>query len=344
MRFDMPAWQSRRSWRASGQPERQVGHVAAFGLWLLAWLGPLVATLLLASLLIYALTVLAPGDPALALFRARYGEQAQPISEQIGEIRREAGFDRPLWEQYGTWLGRALQGDLGQSFTSRRPVAPLVAERLPTTLMLAFGALGLAIALSIPAGVLAARHRGATSLTLGATQLGISVPDYFVALALVLLFAVKLGMLPVAGWGSPAAFVLPALTLALGPWASFTRLLLAGVDEAMRSDWARTGRAKGLTEQTLLFRHALPLAYLPVVSRIGVNASEALATGLVVEVIFAIPGIGRLLYDAVGERDIPTVQACLLIQVSLAVLASSVADAALRWLNPTLRRGSGVAG
>ena len=316
---------------------------AAPVVWLAAWLGPLVATLLVASFLIYALTVLAPGDPALALFRARYGEQAPPIAEQIEEIRREAGFDRPLVEQYATWLGRAVRGDLGVSFTSRRPVAPAVAERLPTTLILAFGTLALAAALCVPAGVFAARRRWTTTLMLAVTQLGISLPDYFVALMLVLVFAVGLGALPAAGWGTPAAFVLPALVLGLGPWASFTRLMLAGIDEAMRSDWVRTGTAKGLSERVLLLRHALPHASLPIVNRFGVNASEALATGLVVEVIFAIPGLGRLLYDAVTERDIPTVQACLLIQVTLAVLATSTADAALRWLNPLTRR-SGVGG
>jgi peptide/nickel transport system permease protein len=131
--------------------------------------------------------------------------------------------------------------------------------------------------------------------------------------------------------------VLPIATLMLRPWATFTRLVLAGVDEAMSADWVRTARAKGLGEAYLLYRHVLPHALLPVISLVGIAASGALATGLVAEVIFAIPGVGRLLYDGVLERDIPLVQACLLVQVSLAVSANLAGNAAMRWANPALR-------
>ena len=306
-----------------------------------AWLG---VTLLLASFLVYALTVVVPGDPALAVFRARFGDAAPPLAEQIEAIRREARFDRPLVEQYAVWLAGAVTGDLGQSFTRKRPVWSLVAERLPVTLTLTLGALLLALVLAIPAGIVFARQGWWTRAGLGATQLGISTPDYFLALVLMLVLAVHLRLFPVAGWGTPAAFVLPAATLAFRPWSTFTRLIMAGLDQAMRSDWARTGRAKGLDERTLLLRHALPHTLLPVVALVGVAASGALGAGLVAEVIFAIPGLGRLLYEAIGERDIPLIQGCLLVQVSLAVTANAAADAAMRWLNPTLRRNRGAVG
>lgn len=297
----------------------------------------LLFTLLVSSFLVYALTVLVPGDPALALFRARFGEGAPAERLQVEAIRREAGFDRSIPEQYAAWLGRAVQGDLGQSFTKRRPVMPQIVSRLPVTLALTLGALALALLLAIPVAALAARSGAWTRLVLGLTQLGLSIPDYVLALVLMLTFAVKLAVLPVSGWQTPAAFVLPILTLTFRPWATFTRLVMAGLDETLRSDWIRTARAKGLPERTILTRHALPHTLLPVVSLLGASASGALAGGLVAEVIFAIPGVGRLLYEAIGERDIPTVQACLLIQVSLAILANWAADVTNRQLNPLLR-------
>lgn len=294
-------------------------------------------TLLVSSFLVYALTVLAPGDPALALFRARFGDAAPAERGQLEAIRAEAGFDRSIPEQYASWLGRALQGDLGQSFTKKRPVMPLILDRLPVTLLLTVGALFLAMALAVPAGVAASRSLRRTRLMLGVTQVGLSIPDYVLAIVLMLTFAVKLSLLPASGWGTPAAFVLPIATLAFRPWATFTRLTMAGLEEAVRADWTRTARAKGLPERIVLYRHALPHALLPVISVCGATASAALAGGLVAEVIFAIPGVGRLLYEAIGERDIPTVQACLLIQVSLAIFANWLADLASRQVNPLLR-------
>lgn len=279
-----------------------------------------------------------PGDPALALFRARYGEQAVPVRAQVEAVRREAGFDRPLAEQYVGWLTRAAGGDLGRSFTRRRPVLPLVLQRLPVSLGLALGALALAVALAIPTAVLSARRPRLMPLLLTLTQAILAAAEYVVALLLMLVFAVKLHLLPVSGWATPAAYVLPATTLALRPWATYTRLIAAGLNDARHADWMRTGRAKGLSEQRLLYRHALPHAMYPVVSVLGAAASGVLGAALVAEVIFAIPGTGRLLYEAIGDRDIPLIQACLMIQVALAVLANATADAGMRWLHPALRR------
>ena len=307
------------------------------GSWLLGRLPAFVLTLLLASFLVYVVTVRLPGDPALALFRARYGDAVTPVPEQVEAIRREAGFDRPLPLQYGRWLGAALRGDFGRSYTLKRQVMPMLLERLPVTLVLSAGSVALALLLSIPLAVVAGRWRVPRRIVFTLTQGGISVPEYFLALVLVLVFAVRLRVFPVAGWGSVPAAVLPLATLAAYPCAVFTRLILTGVDENLRTDWARTARAKGLSENVLRFRHILPHALLPVVSLVGVAMSGALSSALVAEVIFAIPGVSRLLFDAIQHRDIPVVQACLVVQVSLAVLANTLADLSLRQLNPMLK-------
>lgn len=285
----------------------------------------------------YALTVLAPGDPALAAFRGRYGDQASPDPESLAAIRRQLDLDLPLYAQYGRWLLGIMQGDFGTSITRRTPVLPLLVDRLPPTLAITFGALAVAFVLAIVVGVLASLRRGIANLMLGITQLGISIPDYFVALVLMLVFAVQLQILPVSGWGQASGLVLPIVTLMLRPWATLTRLVMTGVEEAIHSDWVRTGRAKGLRDNYLLYRHVLPHALLPVISVLGIAASGALATALVVEVVFAIPGAGRLLYEAVLQRDIPLVQAALLVQVALAITANAAANAAMRLVNPTLR-------
>lgn len=311
---------------------------------LVAFLPGFLGTLLIASFLVYVLTVRLPGDPALALFRARFGENAPAGSEQLEAIRREAGFDQPLPVQYGRWLLDILRGDFGTSYTLRRPVLPMLAERLHTTLALSIGAIVVAVALSVPLAVVAGRWPPLRQLAFALTQGGVSLPDYFLALVLMLVFAVRLRVLPVAGWESPAAVVLPVATLAAYPCALFTRLIMTGVDEHLRADWARTARAKGLSEARLRFRHVLPHALFPVVSLIGVAMSGALSSALIAEVVFAIPGVSRMLYEGIQHRDIPVVQACLLVQVSLAVAANALADVSLRYLNPTLRAADRVGG
>jgi peptide/nickel transport system permease protein len=307
-----------------------VRAVAAFG--------SLAGTLLVATFLVYVVTLTVPGDPAIVLFHARYGDQAAPRPDLVDAIRHEAGFDQPLVVQYANWLGHVLRGDLGVSLTHRTPILPALLNGLPITLGLVFGALLLALLLSLGVGVLASQRQWLCSATLAFTQLGLSLPEYFFALVLMLFLAVQVRLLPVSGWGTPAGLVLPVATLMLRPWATFTRLVVTGVDEARGADFVRTGRAKGLGDRYLLYRHVLPHALLPVINLVGISASGALATALIVEVIFAIPGVGRLLYQGVLDRDIPLVQACLLVQVSLAVTANMASNVAMRWVNPAMRR------
>ena len=297
----------------------------------------IVLTTLAATFVAYALTLRMPGDPALALWRAQHGEApADPV--KLEEIRAAAGFDDPLVVQYGRWLRDAVRGDMGESYVTGRPVFPQLMERLPTTLTLAFGSLALGLVAAVPVGILAVRSQWLNRAMLVLTQLGLSIPDYFLALLLVILLGLWLHLVPVAGWDSPRAAIVPVLTLAAYPWALFARLVGHGIAEHGASDWARTARAKGLRERTILLRHLLPHSLPPVFGLLGILAGSALSASLVVEVIFAIPGAGRLLFDAVAQRDVPMVQAGLLVQVAIAVTCGRLADLATWAVNPALRR------
>lgn len=297
----------------------------------------LLAALILASALVYVLTVSLPGDPARAVFRAQYGPDANPDPAVLQAIREEAGFDQPLPLQYLHWLTDAVRGDFGRSYTTQQPAGALVLDRLGVTLVLSFGGLGIALALSLPAAAAAVRWRRAHGATVALTQSLYTVPDYLLAVLGVLVFAVVLGWLPVAGWGEPQAAVIPLLVVAVGPWALFTRLTITGLEEGLRSDWAQTARAKGLSDAAVIRRHAMPHAVIPVVNILGLSLGSALSSTLIVEVIFAIPGAGRLLFDGIAARDLPVVQAGLMVQVTLAVVANRVADIAVLWLDPVLR-------
>lgn len=297
----------------------------------------LVAALLVASALVYVLTVSLPGDPTLALFRAQYGMEATPDPAILAQIRQDAGFDRPLPVQYVEWLNRVVQGDFGRSHVTQQPAWSLVMDRIGVTLLLSFGGVALALAAGLGAAFLAVRSRPLYEPTSALAQTFYTIPDYLLAVLGMLVFAVVLGWLPVAGWGSVRAAVLPLLVVASGPWAVFTRLTITGLQEGLRSDWAWTARAKGLSEAVIVRRHAMPSALTPVVNIAGLTLGAALSSTLIVEVIFAIPGAGRLLFDAIAARDIPVVQAALMVQVTIAVVANRLADLLVIQLDPVLR-------
>jgi peptide/nickel transport system permease protein len=306
---------------------------------LLVEAGLLAGTLLVATFLAFVLTVKLPGDPAVALFRARFGEGVPATPERLHELRRETGFDEPIVVQYAEWLGGAVRGDMGHSFVTRQPVFATLIDRLPATLLLAFGSLIVGLAAALVTALVAARSRIVRYFVAAVTQLGISLPDYFLALLLVLVFAVRLQVLPVAGWGSAATVVLPMAMLALYPWALLTRVILAGIRENQSADWVRTARAHGLRERVVLTRHILPHTMVPVVSLLGVLGGSALSSTLIAEVVFAIPGAGRLLFEAIAQRDIPVIQAALLTQVGLAIAVNKLAALSLPLFDPTLRNG-----
>jgi peptide/nickel transport system permease protein len=305
---------------------------------LLRRLLPLPAVVLGAAVLIFLLPRLAGVDTVRAVLRSRVAE-AEPDPVVAARVAVELGLDRPLPEQFLRWLGHVLTGDLGLSFASRTPVAPQLASALGVSAVLTALALALAAAIGIPAGVHAARRPGGLvdRVVTGASVLGVAVPDFILAPVLVLLFAVAVPLLPALGWSSPAHVVLPALTLAAFPAALAAQLTRAETADVLTRQHIVLARAKGLTDGVVLWRHGARLALTAVTSLSGMFFAGLLSGAVVVEVVFAVPGLGRLLYDSVIGQDLPMLQAGLLAVVVVAVLASVVAEALQLALDPVAR-------
>lgn len=289
---------------------------------------PLPVVVVLGSVLVFLLPRLAGIDVTRAVLRARTAEAA-PDPAVTERIVRELGLDTSLPEQYLSWVGHMLRGDLGLSFATRTPVAPQLLAALGVSALLAAIALVLAAAVGIPAGVHAAGRPGGRldRAVTGFSVLGVAVPEFILAPLLVLAFAVALPLLPATGWGTPAALVLPAVTLALFPTALAAQLTRAEMLDVLTRPHVAVARAKGLSEQRILWRHCARLALTSVTSLSGIFFAGTLSGAVVVEVVFAVPGIGRLLYDAVIGQDLPMIQAGLLLVIVIAVLAGVVTDA-----------------
>lgn len=279
------------------------------------------------------------------IFWAIYGEDFTPTDELLDEIRAEVGLDKPLPIQYLSWLGRLLRGDLGVSFVDKRPIIKTLARRFPVTLQIGVGSLVLALLIAIPLGTWAATHPYSwiDTFSTALSNTGVAVPQYWIGPILILVFSVKLRVLPTAGWGTPKHLVMPVLTLSLLPLAFFTRMVRAGLLEVLGQDYIRTARAKGLPPRTVLFRHAFKNAFIPLISVLGLRVIGALAGSVIVETIFAIPGMGNAMYMAVLYRDVPMIQACTLIFVGASVMASTLADVTYVLLNPAISYERGVA-
>jgi peptide/nickel transport system permease protein len=286
--------------------------------------------------LVFLLIHLVPGDPVEAML----GESARPADRQA--LRASLGLDKPLAEQYSGYLGRLVRLDLGESFQERRPVREILAERLPATLELAVAALVLALVLALPLGVVAARNRGGPldSGAMGLSLLGISIPNFWLGPLLILVFSLWLGWTPVSGRDAPASLVLPAATLGTGLAAVLARMVRSSVLEVLGEDYVRTARAKGLSEGAVLWRHALRNAWLPVLTLIGLQLGGLLGGAVITETVFAWPGVGSLLVEAIQGRDYPVVQACVLL-ISLAyVLVNTLTDLVYAWVDPRIEVGS----
>jgi peptide/nickel transport system permease protein len=285
--------------------------------------------------LVFFLSAVVPGDPVDVML----GEHAASADREA--LRAALGLDRPLltrWADYVIGLG---EGDLGQSLVHARPVAGLIAERLPATLSMAAAAFGVVLLIAFPLGTLAAQYRGgavdrAASLF---ALLGQSIPNFWLGPMLVLLFSVSLGWLPVSGNESPASLILPALTLGTSLAAISMRMLRASLLEVAGQDYLRTARAKGLGRLQALYRHALPNALLPVVTLLGLQLGALLSGAVITEVVFAWPGIGSLLIDAIRQRDYPVIQGVVLVIAVTYVLINLATDLLLQWLDPRIRSG-----
>lgn len=316
----------------------------------------LALTLLGVSILVFLLVHLTPGDPV----RIMLGEQARPAD--VERLNALYGFDQPLPVQYFKWLGNALSGNLGQSIRSQVPVTELLAERLPATIELAIASLVLALVIGIPLGVLAAVKRNTifdiTSMLI--SLFGVAAPNFWLGLLLLTTIAINVNWIPIFGRGpsviegfstlfSTGSFtglfdalrylLLPSLALGASIMALITRLTRSSLLEVIRLDYVRTATAKGLHPARVIFRHALRNALMPVVTVVGVQFGSLLGGAIVTEVVFAWPGLGRLIVDSISQRDFPVVQGSILMLATIFVFANLLVDLSYSLLNPRIRHG-----
>ncbi|ARP95853.1 ABC transporter permease [Bordetella genomosp. 13] len=273
------------------------------------------------------------GDPALALA----GEGARQAD--IDAVRKAYGLDRPLAVQYADWLWHVVRGDFGMSVYFKTPAGPLIWGKLQTTLLLGLGALAVALLISIPLGVLAAIYKGSLidRACLAIAVLGQALPNFFFALILIMLFSLTLRMLPVSGSGTWQHFVMPSIALGYYVAPAFMRLIRAGMVEVLGADYIRTARAKGLPTRTVIFKHALRNAIVPVVALAAVQLGYLLGGSVVIETIFALDGLGYLAYQSITYKDFPVMQLIVLLLSVLYVLLTLAADVANAWLDPRIR-------
>jgi peptide/nickel transport system permease protein len=288
-----------------------------------------------ASVVIFIISRLS-GDPILILL-----PNDAPAS-LIEQTRRELGLNLPLWRQYLIFASNALTGDFGNSYRWQMPALTLVLQRLPATIELALAALTFSIALAIPFGVLSAVYRGSWFDTFGKgfAMLGQAMPGFWVGLLLILVFAIHLGWLPAYGHGTPAHLIMPAIALGWYPVAAQTRVIRSAMLDVLDSDYIRVARALGAPERVLIWKYALRNAAIPLVTVLGVYFASMLGGAFVVEVIFAWPGVGRTVVEAVFARDFPVVQAGVLFTSILFVTSNLLVDLSYGLIDPRIRRGN----
>lgn len=304
-------------------------------------LGSLCLSLIVASLVIFACIEIVPGDPASFML----GINAQP--DTIQALRVELGLDQSLLQRYLGWVGGLLGGDMGTSYTYRTPVSDIVKDRLQVSLPLALYALTLTVVVAFPVGILAAARRGSvTDITvMGATQLGVAIPNFWFAILMVILFAINLRWFSAGGfpgWDAgifPAmkALTLPAIALALPQASILARVMRSSLLDTLSEDYMRTARAKGLTRRQVLWRHALRNAMIPVLTIIGLQFSFLLAGAIIIENVFFLPGLGRLVFQAITQRDLIVVESVVMLLVFAVILLNFFVDIAYAWVDPRLR-------
>ena len=294
------------------------------------------AVAILVALTVLTLTFLLTrisGDLAISI--------AGPDASQadIEKIRRVYGLDRPVWVQYFDWLFHALQGDLGESFFFRDRVSNLIAHRMPITITLGLVGLALALVVSLPLGIIAAVREGswADRLVGVVALIGQAMPSFWLGLVLMIVFGLQLGWLPISGTGSWEHFVMPGVVLAFSAIPSLTRLTRSGMIEALASDYIRTARAKGLTRFSVLVKHGLRNAAIPVVSIAAVQLGFMLGGSVVIETVFALHGVGFLAWESISKNDFPVVQAVVLVLALLYIGLTLLADLLNAVLDPRLR-------
>ncbi|ADD28206.1 ABC transporter permease [Meiothermus ruber] len=298
-------------------------------------------TLLLVTVLVFTLTRVLPGDPARLLL----GEEATP--ELVAQIREELGLNRPILVQYADWLWGLVRGDLGRSIRGNEPVAPIIWQKLPTTLELSLFSLLVAVAIGIPAGVLAALRRN-SAIDAGVTVMalsGVSIPNFFLGILLIYVFSIRLAWIPPSGYVEPwvdlqknlLLMLMPAITLGTALAGAIARFTRNSMLEVLSQDYVRTARAKGLEGRVVVYKHALRNAAIPVVTVIGLQLGGLLGGAVVTEQVFSIPGFGRLLVDSVFNRDFPVLQAVVLISALAVFLINVLTDLLYAAIDPRIR-------
>ena len=311
------------------------------GLLLLCRLVATVPVLLLVTLGVFALIHLTPGDPIDAMM-------AESVDATVrANLRRELGLDQPIYVQYVAWMGRLLHGDLGRSIRNREPVIENVSRRIRPSLQLALFAMVISLLVAVPVGILSAAYRNTPIDGFGTTfaLFGICMPNFLIALLLIFCFGVMLHWLPVSGYSDPLeeplnglrSLTLPAITLGLGLAGVITRQLRSSLLEVLSEDYVRTARAKGLSEPMVIRRHALKNSLIPVVTLLGLQLGTLIGGAVITEYVFALPGVGRLVVDAVFARDYPLVQGVVLLIAIAFILSNLVVDLVYRWLDPRIR-------
>ncbi len=301
--------------------------------------------LFLVTIIVFLMVRLLPGDPILMYLSRQDVEEI--TQEQVEQIRRELGLDRPIIVQYFDWLGGVTTGDFGKSIIHRGEVMDDVVRRLPITLHIGGLAFILSIIIGIPIGVIAAVKRGTwiDNVLTSLGNLGITIPSFWLGILLIYLFGLKLDLLPIYGYTSPfkdfwlntREIILPVLVLAASPTATSVRLTRSSMLEVMRQDYIRTAWSKGLKERTIIISHALKNGLLPVVTLKGMSLAAIVGGSVLIETVFSIPGMGRLAVEALFSQDYPVVQATLLVGGIVTLVANLVVDLSYGWLDPRVR-------
>lgn len=311
-------------------------------LFLIRRLAALIVTLLATAAVAFFILEVIPGDPALDMLGTEVRE------DTLAALRKQLGLDKPLWLRFFEWIGGFLTGDLGMSYRYRVPVADLIADPLLITLPLGLFAIVITIAIALPLGALAARYRGKpldVVVTLF-SQIGLAVPNFWFAVLLILVFSVTLGWFSSGGFpGWSAGFfvalkalLLPALALALPQAAIIARVTRSAVLEVLDADFARTARAKGLTRNAILWKHVLRNAMIPVVTVMGTQFTFLLAGSIIVENVFYLPGLGRLIFQAITQRDLIVIKNVVVLLAGLIIVMNFLVDLSYAALNPRLRQ------
>ena len=293
----------------------------------------LIPTVLAVIFIVFTIMYFTPGDPGTSIL----GQTATP--EAIAQKNHELGYDLPYLQRLGNYVVDILHGDFGNSWKQNQPVFTLIFQRLPVTVTLAFFAILVAVGIGIPLGVLSAvkQYSIADFISTTTAMLLAAIPEFWLGLMLMLLFCVKIQLLPLIWWGTPSNFVLPVLTLALPTAAALLRLTRATMLETIRQDYIRTARSKGARESRVIFRHALKNSLLPVITVIGTSFGAMLGGTVMIEIIYNMPGLGQLMYTAIQAKDVPLVMAAVIFLAVLFCLIMLLVDLVQAFIDPRIK-------